>query len=90
MGYPNVNVKTFWAKDSKNVRASAILPEILARLRPSLAACSLNCIHQSVDNFVMSSASLASSFVAENVPGVKLETRSTMARCEAGNWLVES
>ncbi len=31
MSYPYVNMKTFWAKDCKYIRASAILPEILTR-----------------------------------------------------------
>jgi hypothetical protein len=88
VSYTDVNVITFGAKYSKNIRASSVLPEILTRLRPGLTTCTLDGINKAVNNFIMAAASFTSSFVTQDVPGIKLQTFPTMASSEVRDWLI--
>ena len=90
MSNSHIDVVGFRTHDRKNVRSSSVLPEILPRFRPCLSSSSMHRINEPVHYFIVPSASLAASFVAENMPWVILEIVSTMTRSEAGNGLIET
>ena len=60
MSYTYIDMECFRAKDSKNVRASSVLPKILPRLSPGLTACSMDSVHKAINYLVMPSTGLAS------------------------------
>jgi hypothetical protein len=79
MSDAHVKEEDLWSEDDTKIRAAAIDPVILAGFNEALSTWAVDPISNDVDAGVMTPGGLRTSFVGENVPGVRGEVCTTKA-----------